>query len=256
MKLKKLLLVGGIVGLAVAFIGTGTIKKYASYARQEIQQFADKAGTPEREIERLREEVKKLDKVEKEMKDELAQQIVSCDRLVMATAELRAKVTNEKAEALAFADQIDNAKGKVSFGSRTISPDEAKRQLKSMVSAYQHREKTVSSMETTLIHKEEAKKMLAAQVSEIQTERLRLTNELDAIEAEYQALKLAGMKNKYHRDDSKWSNVREGIEKLREKMEVQRVRVGLDTGAGRIDAPITESASDIVAPLKKGDGTE
>jgi chromosome segregation ATPase len=255
MKLKKVLLVGGIVALGVAFIGTGTVKKYASYARQEIQSLADKAGTPEREIERLREEVKKLDKVEREMKDELAQEIVQCDGLAKKVAELRTKATSQRAEAESFGETVKTAAGRVSLGKGTLSQDEAKRHLKTLVSAAASQERTVASLETTLVHREASKNALKGQVTEIQTLREQLSNELDQLEAEYRAIKLAGMKNKYVRDENKWSAIRQGIEDLKQKIEVKKVRHSLDTGAGHTDAPVTESVEDILAPLtgKKGD---
>jgi chromosome segregation ATPase len=249
MKLKKIVLLGGVIALGVAFIGTGTVRKLAAYAKQEVQQFADKAGTPEREIERLREEVKSLDKTERQLKDELAQEIVQSDRLSKAVADLRTKVSAERSDVLAFADSIKKADKQVSVGKRMLSIDDAKRQLKLDTQAVAQREMTLKTMESTLGNREEAKSILTQNLNEIQAVKSDLTNTLDALEVEYKALRLQATKNKYTRDDSKLSAVREGIEKLKEKLEVQRVRIGLDTGKGRIDAPVTESVDDILAPL-------
>jgi chromosome segregation ATPase len=247
MKLRKLLLVGGIVGLGFAFI-SGT--KYVSYAKQEVRALLDKAATPEREIERLREEIRGLDKVEKEMKDELANQIVQCDRLTKEIARQTTEVAKAESNANEFAELIKKSdKGFVALSNVKLSVDEAKRRLKSDVTALGQRKATVGSMEVTKLHREDAKKTIADQLNEIQSMKLALTNELDAIEAEYKALKLESMKNKYHRDDSKWSNIREGIEKLKEKVDYNRVRVGLDTGKGKIDGPVTETVDEILAPL-------
>ncbi len=249
MKLKKILLLGGVIALGVAFIGTGTVKKLAAYAKHEVQSFADKAGTPEREIERLRDEVKSLDKTERQLKDELAQEIVQADRLNKAVADLRTRVTTERADVVAFGESIKKATTQVSLGKRTLSIDDAKRQLKLDASAVAQREQTLKTMESTLVNREESKSILTQNLNEIQAVKSDLTNTLDALEVEYKALRLQATKNKYHRDDSKLSAVRDGIEKLKEKLEVQRVRIGLDTGKGRIDAPVTESVDDILAPL-------
>jgi chromosome segregation ATPase len=249
MKLKKLLLVGGIVALGVAFVGTGTVKKLASYAKSEVQAFADKVGTPEREIERLREEVQKLDKVESELKDKYAQEIVQFERLTKATAEMRASVEKERKAVLAFGDSITAAKGQVSYGKAMLSIDDAKRKLKSDANTVAQREKALATMETTLIHREEAKSLLSQELSEIQTVKNQLTNDLDALDVQYQALKLQATKNKHYRDDSKLSSIREGIEKLKQQVEVKKVRVGLDTGKGRVDGPVTESVDEILGAL-------
>jgi chromosome segregation ATPase len=249
MKLKKLLLVGGLVALGVAFIGTGTVKKLANAAKHEVQAYADKVGTPEREIEKLRKDVKELEKEESEIKDKFAQEIVQFERLNKGITEMRTKVTAERTELLAFADTIKAAKGQVSYGKASLSIDDAKRKLKADTTVLAQREKNLASMETTVKHREEAKTLLAQNLNQIQTVKMELTNELDSLEVQYQALKLQAAKNKYHRDDSKLSSIREGIEKLREKLDVQKVRVGLDTGKGRVDGPVGESVDEILAPL-------
>jgi hypothetical protein len=55
------------------------------------------------------------------------------------------------------------------------------------------------------------------------------------------------MKNKYHRDNTKLSEIRDGIEKVEDKLNQQDARVGLDTGKGRPDAPVTESVDEILS---------
>ena len=255
MKLKKLLLVSGIVALGVAFVGTGTVKKLAHAAKSEVQAFADKVGTPEREIEQLREKIKDLDKEESQIKDRYAHEIVQSERLTKGVAEMRAKVVAERNELMAFGESIKSATGKVSYGRASLSIDDAKRKLKSDANVVALREKNLSSMESTLANREEAKTILAQQLTEIQSVKNDLTSSLDSLEVQYQALKLQATKNKYHRDDSKLSEIRDGIDKLKERLEVQRVRVGLDTGKGRIDGPVTESVDQILAPLTGGKTT-
>ena len=245
MKLKKLLLVGGIVALGFAFVGS----KYFSYAKNELRALAEKTATPEREIERLRDEVKKLDKVENDIKNELAKEIVLSEKLDRQTKELAKKVEAERQETLAFAENIKQAKGQVSYGKISMSIDDAKRKLKADSVAVQKRADTLKNMEGSLVNREEAKTLLTRQLNEVMSLKQELTNELDAIEVEYKALKLQAMKNKYHRDDSDLSNIRDGIEKLKDKIAEKRVRVGLDTGKGKIDGPVSESIDDIIAPL-------
>jgi len=249
MKLKKWLIAGGLLAAGTLFVGS----KYFSYAKNELTKMVEQhTATPEREIERLREEVKKLDKVEKDIKDELASEMVLCEKMAKQTAGLRTQVNAERTAVLALADEIRGAAGKVSIGKNVYSIDDAKRKLKGDTNAVAQREKTLNSLESTLAHREESKTLLKKQLEEVQIMKMDLTNELDAIEVEFKALKLQAMQNKHTRDDSKWSEVRDGIEKLKEKVQVKKVRVGLDTGKGKIDGPISESVDDIVAPLTGG----
>ncbi len=246
MKIKKLLILGVIGFAGVAFVGS----KYFSYAKHEVTSWLDKkTGSPEREIARLRDEVKKLDKAETEIKDELANEMVMCEKVTKQVAEIRTKVNIERKDVLTLADELRASPTKISVGKSVLSFDDAKRKLKSDTTVVASREKTLASLETSLVHREEAKTLLGKQLSELQVMKLDLTNQLDSIEVEYKALKLQAMQNKNFRDDSKWSEVRDGIEKLKEKLQVKKIRVGLDTGAGKIDGPISESVDDIIAPL-------
>jgi len=246
MKIKKLVLLGVIGFGAVAFAGS----KYFSYAKHELTGFMDKhTNNPEREIARMRDEVKKLDKTESQIKDDLANETVMYERVVKQVAEMRTKINVERKDVLSLADELRSAPAKVSLGKMVLNLDDAKRKLKADATVVTQREKTLASLEGTLGHREKSKTVLALQLMELQGMKMDLVNQLDSLEVEYKALKLQAMQNKYYRDDSKWSEVRDGIEKLREQLQVKKVRVGLDTGAGKIDGPITESVDDIIAPL-------
>ena len=251
MKLKKVLLIGGIAALGLALVGGfGAVKKQLSYAKQNVQAWMDENTDPEQEIKRLKGEVAKLDGEENAIKNDLAKEIAATEKLTKDTAALRAAVDTERKDVLAFGDLIRDAKDKVSVGKVSMNVDDAKRKLASDAKNVQKREKMLSDRETALKSREESKAVLYAQLNEIQELRRSLTVELDAIETEYKALKLQGMKSKYHRDDSKLSEVREGIEKLKDKVAEKRARVDLDSGkTTKAEVETLGSVDDILAPL-------
>lgn len=251
MKLKKILIIGGIATLGLALVGGfGVIKKQVAYAKQNVQAWMDENTDPEQEIKRLKGEVAKLDGEENAIKNDLAKEIAATEKLVKDNATLRAAVDSERSDALAFGEKIRAATGTVTVGKVSLNVDDAKRKLAADAKNVQKREKMLSDREVALKVREESKAVLYAQLSEIQELRRSLTVELDAIETEYKALKLQGMKSKYHRDDSKLSEVREGIEKLKDKVAEKRARVDLDTGkATKIETETLGSVDDILAPL-------
>ncbi len=248
MKLKKLILLGGLVIAGFAIVGIKNVKQ----AKTDIMAWAENRNSPEAEIKRLREEVRALDKTEKNLKDELATEMVMCDKITNQVAELRTKVIDERKAVLAFAEELQSSPTKVSIGKQSFSLNDAKRKLKSDAMAVAQREKTLVSLETSLGHREEAKTLLQRELTELQTMKLELNNELDALEVEYKALKLQAMQNKHYQDDTKWSEVRQGIDNLKEKLQIKKVRVGLDTGKGTVDGAVDESIDEIIAPLTGG----
>lgn len=254
MKLKKVLLVGGIAALGLALVGGfGVVKKQISYAKQSVQAWMDENTDPEQEIKRLKGEVAKLDGEETAIKNDLAKEIAKSEKLAKDTAALRTAVDTERKDVLAFGEKIKEATDKVTLGKNSMNVDDAKRKLSGDAKNVAKREKMLADMETALKVREEGKAVLYGQLAEIQDLRRSLSTELDAIETEYKALKLQGMKSKYQRDDSKLSEVREGIEKLREKLSEKRALNDLNNGkTTKAEVETLGSVDDILAPLNGG----
>jgi chromosome segregation ATPase len=251
MKLKKILLVGGIATLGLALVGGfGAVKKQVAYAKQSVQAWMDDHTDPEQEIKRLKGEVAKLDAEETAIKNDLAKEIAASEKLAKQTAALRAAVDSERNDVLAFGTKIKESTDKVTVGKISMNPDDAKRKLAADAKNVQKREKMLADMETAVKVREESKGVLYAQLDEIQNLRRSLSADLDAIETEYKSLKLQVMKGKYQRDDSKLSEVREGIEKLREKLAEKRALNDLNNGrTTKAEAETLGSVDDILAPL-------
>jgi peptidoglycan hydrolase CwlO-like protein len=94
--LKKLVIVG-IIG----FVAVSAVKgsKFGSYIRSEFNSWCDRAEAnipPEKELQRLRNEVKLLDKDIRNVIDHLAKERVAVDQLKEKTAELRARQSKDK----------------------------------------------------------------------------------------------------------------------------------------------------------------
>ncbi len=255
MKLKKVMLFGGIAVLGLALVGGfGFAKKQLAYAKQNIQAWADENTDPEQEIKRLKGEVAQLDGEESAIKNDLAKEIAAADKLRKDADKLKAAVEGERNAAVAFGGLIKDAEEnnkKVSVGKVSLNVDDAKKKLQADAKSVGKREKMVADMEAALKVREESKAVLYGQLDEIQNLRRTLSADLDGIEAEFKALKLQGMKNKYHRDDSKLSEVRDGIEKLRDKMAEKRARNDLDNGRAttKTETETLGSVDEILAPI-------
>ena len=130
MKLKKWLLIAGVAVLGVGLVGTGAVKKYAAYAQQKVKTWVDDNADPKEEIERLKAQLKDLDKTEGDIKNALAKDINQSNKLAKQTEDLRAAIAKEDEAARAFAKAIQDTQGnKVSLGKLVMSVDDAKRKL-------------------------------------------------------------------------------------------------------------------------------
>lgn len=251
MKLKKILLVGGVVTLGVVLLGgMSAVKKGWDHAKLSFRGWVDENTSPETEIARLKGQVAELDGEENSIKNDLAKEIAACEKLEKNIKNLKAAVENERKDVFTLGEKIKDATAKVDAGGKPgMDIDLEKRKLVANRNAVVKREKALADLENTLQIREESKKVLFEQLGEISNLRTELNAELDALDAEYKALKLQGMKTKGHRDNSKLSEIREGIEKLKDKAAERRARIGLDAGKSKADAPVTESVDEILAPL-------
>ena len=254
MKLKKVLLFGGIAALGLALVGGfGFAKKQLAYAKQNLQAWADENTDPEQEIKRLKGEVAQLDGEENAIKNDLAKEIAAADKLKKDVEKLRAAVEGERKDAQAFGDKIKEAEGdnkKVTIGKISLNVDDAKKKLSADAKNVQKREKMSADMDAALKVREESKAVLYAQLDEIQNLRRSYSADLDSIETEYKSLKLQGMKNNYHRDGSKLGEVSTSMDKLREKLAEKRALNDLNHGRPtQTQSEPMGSVDEILAPI-------
>jgi chromosome segregation ATPase len=249
--LKKLVIVG-IVG----FVAVAAVKgsKFGSYIRSEYEALKARAEAnvpPEREIARLRNEIKQLDKDILAVVGHLARERVEVAQLKERSDELRAKQSKDKELLNARAQAIKNATEFVTFGNRKLSIDAAKAELEDGVRRYTANEKSLVAMDTAVGSREKVKETLEKQLETLKNQKGELAAAVDALEAEVTALKLQQMESKYQTDDTRLSKIKEDIRALKTKIEIQREELKLLPGV--LDTPSkatsNKSVDDIMAPI-------
>ncbi len=233
MKLKKLVLIGGIAAVGLGLVGGFPImSKWVSYAKQNVQAWADENTPIDEEIKRLRGDLSKLDDQENKIKNLLAKEIAQCEKLGREKVELKATVEREDAQNKVLLEAIDTAGAdakRVSVGKGSeIDRAAAVRKLDLDTKTVSTRKADLKNREETLSIREENKTVLRGQLTEMQAERGQIAAALDALEVEYNSLKLKGMKTKTVKDNTNLSKMRESIAKMNDNLAVQRARLGLD----------------------------
>jgi len=257
--LKKMVILGVIGFVAVTALG-GT--KLASYIRSEIKQArldAEDSIPPEKEIARLRDEVKGLDKDIMTVVNQLAKERVGVNHLQADVKALAEKQSDEKDRLNGRAKAIKDAEtGKtdgpqfVMFGKRKLSIDDAKAELKADVKRHATNQKSLDTMEQVLEQRIKTRDTLEKQLETLKNQKTELSVAIDAMEAEVNALKLQQMQSKYQTDDTRLANIKENLRKLKTRVDVEREKLklmptALDTPAA--PAVSNESVDDIMAPL-------
>lgn len=249
--LKKMIVLGVIGFVVVSALG-GT--KVASYIRSEIREARERAENsipPEKEIARLRNELKQLDKDSLIVVNQVATERVAVRELQAKVSELTAKQSQDKETLNSRAEAIKKAEGHVTFGNRTLSIEAAKAELEEGVKRYATNQKSLDAMEQTLASRIKIRDSLEKQLETLKNQKNELAAAIDAMEAEYNALKLQQMESKYQTDDTRLAKIKDDLRKLKTKVDVEREKLKLMPAALDAPAPAAsgKSVDDIMAPL-------
>jgi len=250
--LKKLL-IGGLVAV-IAFVALRNTKLF-HYAKQELsdaREWVEDQVPVEKKIEQMRKDVANLDRDVEAVKDALAREIVEVRELTTDVAKLRADVEAEHKKLVKRGEEIRQASEFVAYGRTKVPVAEAKDLLKRDVTSHLKRKQQLESLEKTLAYRERIKETLEKQLDSMLKQKQELKAEIDAVEAEYKALQLQQMESKYQHDDTRLARVKESLNNLRKKLDIEREKLQL---APRVyDEPASEPATaqsidDILAPL-------
>jgi len=231
--LKKMVILGVIGFVAVTALG-GT--KLASYIRSEIRDARERAENnipPEKEIQRLRNEIKLLDKDILAVVNELAKQRVAVNDLQTQTEELAAKQSKDKEvliarlDALDKADKADQPASHVTFGNRTVAVADAKVELDAATKRYATNQKSLDSLQALLANRIKVRDSLEKQLETMKAQKGELTAAVDDMEAQLAALKLQQMESKYQTDDTRMAKIKEDLRKLKTRVDVEREKLKL-----------------------------
>jgi chromosome segregation ATPase len=249
--LKKLVILG-IVGFVAVSVVKGS--KLGSYIRAEIDALRERAKAnvpPEKEIARLRSEIKQLDKDILAVVDQLARENVAVEQLRDKANTLRAEQSKHKELLTARADAIKKATEQVMFGDRTLTIAAAKAELEEGVKHYTANQKSLETMDVALVSREKVRNTLAKQLETMKNQKRELTAAVDALEAELTALKLQQMESKYQTDDTRLGKIKEDIRALQTKLAIEREKLKLMPAVFETPAKPTtnKSVEDIMAPL-------
>jgi chromosome segregation ATPase len=262
--LRKLILVAVVGGLTVAaFKGT----RWASYVRSEVRAMRDAAEDaipPEREIARLRGEVKMLDedtlKVVKQLarlqsdQADLAKRVEASEKKKSAVAEvLRARETAVRAaEEKAKAGEVNVS---VTFGDQKYSLDVAKARLKASVTEYTELDKDLTRTRAKLDTQQRIIDKLEKQRLEMTQVKADLDGAIDELEAELQGLKLAQMESKYQTDDTRLAHIKKSIADQKKRFDVKRRELAMLQEPEAAPAAPSESVDEIMAPVNRPKAT-
>jgi phage shock protein A len=261
--LKKMVVLAVVGFVAVAALGG------ARKVRQDVKEWCeknlngkddkktDKDTLTQKDIERLKKDLKELDKDVIGTINQLAKERVEVAELEKQVQELEKKqeadkaLLDSRAASIKRATEVQNSTGSVTFGTRTLSVPEALAELESGVARYKANEKSLTSLKTLLGQRQRVRDALEKQLEALKNQKAELTNAVNALEAELALLKLQQTESKYQTDDTKLAKLKENIRAAEKKLAIEREKLKLMPAALEPNAPAAsnKSVDDIMAPL-------
>lgn len=253
--LKKLILVAVCGGLAVVALRGTRMYSYARQGVEDASEWAAEKVPPEKEIKRLRGEVKQLDSDVLRVAGHLAKENVEVRDLRQTVAEMRTKQSDQKEVLKARGTAIKNATETVAFGDRKLPIAQAKAELEDSVNRFGTNQKTLAALEQTLASRERTRESLEKQLDTLKNQKKELSGAIDGLEAEINLLKLQQMESKYQCDDSRLAGIKESIRDMRKRIDIKREQLKL-APAVHEDRPAAATSNRSVDEILSGLGGE
>jgi hypothetical protein len=228
MKLKKILLVAGAVGLGVVMwkSSNGIVKSLRHEAQAAVTWVETKVPM-EKRFDQLRRDAQSIDGEMEKVKNDLAREIVEVRDLTNRTAELRAAVEKNAVTLTARGQVITDATEKVKYGARTFSKADALTELQKDVNGYARSKQRLALLETTLTHREVIKETLAKTLDSMKTKKAEVLAAIDEVEADYKQMQLTAVESKYQMDDTKLAQIKESLRALKKSVEIEKEKQNL-----------------------------
>jgi chromosome segregation ATPase len=256
--LKKLLIAAVAVVVGLAVVHSTRLGSYFRLNWHKATAWAQKQVPLETEVERLREEVSRLGRDSKTHFNAIAEEMVGVEKLEADVGRSRAGL--EKLERSIQTMRTDLKAGDefITYGDTKYSRKQVESQLNRDWDTFKRAKSELKAKEEMLEARKGSLAKAREQLAAMQDVRRDMEVELTRLEAELKTVRLAQTRSKFHLDDSELSRVKEGIEALRTRINVERRALEVEgeftTGRISVDKKLEKDVlKEIDAHFEKGE---
>src|SRR5205085_4622324 len=221
---KLVLLTAGTIG-AVALVSTVVGRGSLHTAWKKAHTAIENQVSPEFELDRIRDQIAQLGPDMHKHIQRVAEQWSAVDALDREVQVCQTNIEKRKTSLLAMTDVLEKGDTqKVKFYG---GPSDLKRRLERELKTYKTCEKELVSKQKILEAKKQELDAARAQLSEIKEQKAQLESLVAQYEAELATLRLEQTRSKFKLDDSRLGDIKGALEKLRQKVDVERKKAEL-----------------------------
>lgn len=260
--LIKKVVVGTALGAGALYLAFGT--SAPGYVRTVIHKVRDgaKSAVPVQfEIDRVREELARLEPAIKDGIAEVANQRVDIALLEREIATTRANHDTEKAAMQTIRKSLDTGDYRLA-GPIRYTEEEVRLDLIRRFDSYKAGERLLKDKEATLKAKQKALSATEQQLKQMASAKKELLTKVEGIEARLRMIETTQAGRDYHFDDSALARAKQGVAELEKRLDVMAVRAEMEGKYSDSGVPVgVEPGRDVLkemdaefgAPAKKGE---
>jgi chromosome segregation ATPase len=175
----------------------------------------------EKQIADLKADLASLDKSDARHYDAVAERIVEVDNLRKEVAKMRLSLEEQERGIKARNDDLKSNRDTFVYSGENLSREKFEKRLRSDFEFFTRAQAALDAKQKQLEARDEGLSKAREQLRELKTVRKEMETELARLETELQNLNLAKLRSNVQLDDSDYARIREGMNRVRDRINVQ-----------------------------------
>jgi chromosome segregation ATPase len=228
--IKKVFLIGLLVAGALFVAKTTRLFSYASTLWCHVAQESKNQIPTRFEIDRVRHELKGMDREISNMLHPIAEHMAAIKRLKKDIKMARANLAGQKNNILTMTRDLEGNPTMLVYAGEEYSAERVRRKLQRDFDSYKRCEVQLKSQERLLDAKEQALAGAREQLSRLIEKKREYEIRLAQLEADEETLQIARIGSQLPFDESRASEIEAALAEIEHRQEVQRTELELKNG--------------------------
>lgn len=249
--IKKVAIVSVGALLLVTLLFGSRLPSYASTAYQRVRQTVDDSVSLEFKLRDARNQLQKLTPEINHMQFEFTRQEVRIERLRQEVDSSQDKLEDQLARIMLLKNHLESGETAFVTNGRSFSVTEVQQDIARRWDLYKTSKSIVETKSEVLQAQEAGLEAARRKIAETQGLREKLEVEIAQLEARMKLVEVAKTASEVHFDDSRVSRLRESLDDIRSRLEVEEHLVNSVTGDSFAGIPLEDStaSSDVMAEI-------
>lgn len=249
--LKKVAFVGLGAVLLVTLLFGSRLPSYASTMYKRVQAQVDDSVSLQFKLQDARNQLDKLEPEVNQMKFEFARQELRVNRLQEDVVAARENLDGQLAQIVLLKNHLESGDSAFVTKGRSFSVAQVEKDIKRRWDLYKTQETVVKTKEQVLDAQVSGLEAARQQIAETEAQRETLEVEIAQLEARLKLVEVAKTTSDLSFDDSRISRLRESLDDIKSRLEVEEHIVNSDAGADFGGIPLEDNveAGDVMAEI-------